>query len=277
MACGELFKTQAFVDGELVGQEADAAERHIAGCTRCQAVCDGAAVLSDEMGRYAQRYAAPDRLRLRVYEALTAADAAELQVGAAPQVPANPATRRRTAWRCKIVTVLRSLKSGAYLGGFMGGLGVSGLAAALLTVALLPPAPDTLADRIVQAHTRALMSGGAIEVVSSDHHTVKPWFAGRINISPPVHDFGAEGFKLSGGRIDKVSGAPAAVLVYQHGLHKIDLFVWADRRQTLPGGATRRGYNTLCWKHHDLDFAAVSDMQSSELATFTNLVRSTQE
>src|SRR5579872_155438 len=152
--------------------------------------------------------------------------------------------------------------------GFAGGVGLSGLAAALIVLAVLPPPPNMLADRIVRAHTEALMSGKAIEVVSSDHHTVKPWFAGKIDISPPVHDFAAEGFKLTGGRLDRVAGAPAAVVVYQHGLHEIDLFVWADRHQTLPGRTTRRGYNTLYWKDQDLDYAAVSDMQASELAAF---------
>jgi anti-sigma factor RsiW len=164
-----------------------------------------------------------------------------------------------------------------FLGGFLGGAGVSGLAAALLALAVLPPAPDALADRVVRAHTLALMSGRMIQVVSSDHHTVKPWFAGRIDISPPVHDFAAQGFKLTGGRIDSLAGQRAAVVVYAHGLHEIDLFVWADRGGRLAGAATRRGYNILGWTHDDLDFAAVSDMQASELATFGSLIRGAQE
>ncbi len=121
------------------------------------------------------------------------------------------------------------------------------------------------------------MSGRTIQVVSSDRHTVKPWFAGKIDLSPPVHDFAAQGFRLTGGRLDKLGGAPAAVVVYQHGKHAIDLFVWADRRQALPGNATRRGYNTLSWKRGDLDYAAVSDMQASELSAFAGLVRSAGE
>ncbi len=92
-----------------------------------------------------------------------------------------------------------------------------------------------------------------------------------------ARDFAAEGFKLTGGRIDTLAGQHAAVVVYEHGLHEIDLFVWADRGGRLPGAGTRRGYNILCWKHDDLDFAAVSDMQASELSTFGSLIRAAQE
>jgi anti-sigma factor RsiW len=275
MDCAEILNTQALIDGELADAEADAAERHIRGCAACQAFCENAATVSDELRSYAQRYTAPDRLKLRVREAL-----AEAAAGAAPasavQTPQVAPRRAWRFWRARNGAASTGRPT-AFFGGFLGGVGVSGVAAAMLVLATLPPTPDAMADRIVGAHTQALMSGPMIQVISSDHHTVKPWFAGRIDLSPPVHDFAAEGFKLAGGRIDKIAGRPAAVLVYQHGLHKIDLFVWADRGERLPGAGARRGYNALCWKRDDLDFAAVSDMQASELATFANLVRTTQE
>jgi anti-sigma factor RsiW len=256
MACAELLRTQAFIDGELTGADAEGAERHVAACADCQAFCEDAAALGDDIRNHAQRYAAPDRLKLRVREAI-----AEASLPAAAQGHIRA----------------RSARWNGVLGGFVGGAGVSGLAAALLMLAAAPPNPDTLADRVVSAHTRALMSGGVIQVVSSDHHTVKPWFAGRIDISPPVHDFAAEGFKLTGGRVDTLAGQRAAVVVYAHGPHEIDLFVWADHGGRLSGARTRRGYHVLSWKHDDLDFAAVSDMQASELATFGNLIRGAQE
>ncbi|MDQ2861184.1 MAG: zf-HC2 domain-containing protein [Pseudomonadota bacterium] len=278
MDCANLLQTQAFIDGELSGPGINAAEQHIAGCAECQGFCENAATLSNEICRYAQRYPAPDRLKLRVLEAVSEADAALADPAAGQSVRDR---RRAPSWRGALSRSAGRLWSrwshGGVMGGFFGGMGVSGLAAALIALAVLPPTPDTLADRIVRAHTEALMSGHAIQVVSSDHHTVKPWFAGRIDISPPVHDFAAEGFKLVGGRIDTIAGRRAAVLVYEHGLHKIDLFVWADHGERLPGAGTRRGYNALCWNKEDLDFAAVSDMQASELATFSNLIRSTQE
>jgi anti-sigma factor RsiW len=265
MACAELLRTQAFFDGELAGPEAEAAERHIAGCAHCQAFCDDAAALSDEIRSHAQRYAAPDRLKLRVREAIAGA------------TPAASPTREARGWPRQLAGAASRARSGVFLGGFLGGVGVSGLAAALVATAVLPPGPIDLAERVTRAHTEALMSGKVIQVASSDHHTVKPWFAGRIDLSPPVEDFAAEGFKLTGGRIDKVAGRPAAVVVYQHGLHEIDLFVWADRGERLPGPGARRGYNAVYWKRRDLDFAAISDMQASELSTFAGLIRRTQE
>jgi anti-sigma factor RsiW len=130
---------------------------------------------------------------------------------------------------------------------------------------------------LVDAHTRALMSGHVIEVASSNHHTVKPWFAGRVPVSPPVADFAADGFALAGGRIDKVAGSAAAVVVYRHGAHEIDLFVWPDRGSRLPASGVRHGYHAVFWKNGDLDFAAVSDMQSNELSRFVELVKGERE
>jgi len=252
MACAETLRTQAFLDGEVAGDEADAVERHIAGCADCQAFCTDVASLSDAIARSVPKHQASADLRRRVTSALDAEDA-EMRAAA----------RRREGrgfWR-----------------GAFSGVGVSGIAAALAVMVMQPPSPAGLADQVTNAHTRALMDGGMIQVVSSDHHTVKPWFAGKIAISPPVRDFPAEGFKLAGGRLDKVAGAPAAVLVYDHGRHKIGLFVWADRGATLPGMTVRHGYRAIYWKSGDLDFAAISDTAASELVNFVKLVRAEPE
>ncbi|MDB5446316.1 MAG: anti-sigma factor [Phenylobacterium sp.] len=257
MSCAERLRTQAFIDGEVVGGEAAAAERHIEGCAECQAFCADAASLSDAIRTSTPRYAAPDHLRRRVLASLAAE--------APPAVdyrlrPAAERVSRRSFWK-----------------GALGGAGVTALAAGLGVLAILPPSADSLADQVADAHTRALMSGRQIAVASSDHHTVKPWFAGRIALSPPVRDFAAEGFKLTGGRLDKVAGAPAAVVVYQHGRHEVELFVWADRGSPLPGDGVRHGYHVMFWKARDLDFAAVSDTAAPELANFVQLMRSQRE
>ena len=256
MSCAELLHTQAFIDGEVVGSEAAAAERHIAGCAECQAFCAEAANLSDAIRTSATRHAAPDHLRRRVQARL----AAEALPGEDRRGRPDVGLSRRSFWR-----------------GALGGAGVTALAAGLGVLAILPPSADTLADQVADAHTRALMSGRQIAVASSDHHTVKPWFAGRIALSPPVRDFAAEGFRLTGGRLDKVAGAPAAVVVYQHGRHQVALFVWADRGSPLPADGVRHGYHLMFWKARDLDFAAVSDTATPELANFVQLVRSQPE
>jgi len=252
MSCPETLRTQAFLDGEVLGDEAAAAERHIADCAECQAFCADVANLSDAIRSAAPRYAAPAGLRRRVRNVLDAEDASRRAAARRPS--------RRTFWR-----------------GAFSGAGVTGLAAGLAVLAVQPPSAASLVDQVTAAHTRALMNDRAIAVASSDHHTVKPWFAGRIAISPPVKDFPAEGFKLAGGRLDKVAGSPAAVLVYQHGRHKVDLFVWADRGSSLPAAGVRHGYRSMFWKAGDLDYAAVSDTAAPELANFVRLVRSEPE
>lgn len=259
MSCPELLRTQAFIDGEVDGLAAEAADRHIAGCAECQAFCEDAATVSDAVRRSASRHVAPAGLRRRVAAALEEAERAD--AGQADWRPAGSArARRRSFWQ-----------------GALGGAGVTALAASLALVAMQPPSAASLVAEVADAHTRALMSGQTIAVASSDHHTVKPWFAGRIAISPPVRDFAAEGFKLTGGRLDKVAGAPAAVLTYQHGRHQIDLFVWADRGPPLPAGGVRHGYHVMFWRSGDLNFAAVSDTAPGELADFVRLVRTEPE
>src|SRR5579872_2296838 len=104
MACAELFQSQAFIDGELTGPEADAAERHIAGCPHCQAFCEEAAALSDQIRSYVPRYTAPDRLRLRVLEAISAADGASN-------------TRRAPIWPRALAQGARTIRSRLFLGG----------------------------------------------------------------------------------------------------------------------------------------------------------------
>lgn len=246
MTCLELLRTQAFLDGELDSAAAAQAERHIESCAECQAFCADAATLSDAIRDQATRYVTPDLVRARIMK--------ELKAESAKPTP------RRGFWS-----------------GVAGGVGISALAAAIAFFAVLPPSAEMLAQSVTDAHTRAMMNGETIQVASSSHHTVKPWFAGRIALSPPVADFQNEGFTLTGGRIDKIAGHRAAVVVYSHGKHQIDLFVWADRGSNLPNESTSRGYHVVFWKKADLDFAAVSDTDKTELKKFVALVQAEPE
>ena len=252
MSCTELLRTQAFLDGELDEKASAEAEAHIRECPECQRFSATAAELSDALQRAPLRYHAPDDLRSRISAALDAEE------------------------RAKIVPLSRRGWSGFWLGA-TSGIGASALAAGFALVAMLPPSASSIADSVAEAHTRALMNGRTIQVVSSNHHTVKPWFAGRVPLSPPVADFATQGFLLAGGRVDQVANAQTAVVVYRHGKHEIDLFVWADRGSSLPYDTTVHGYHTMFWKKGDLDFAAVSDTDSGELHKFASLVRSEPE
>jgi len=249
MSCPELLRTQAYLDGELDGAAALEAERHIEACVECRAAGADAAELSDWVRREAVQHRASDALRGRIEAALDA-----------ESTPRVVPFKRRNFWY-----------------GAASGAGAMAAAASLVFALMLPPSAESLAQAVTDDHTKALMDGHLIQVASSSHHVVKPWFAGRVDVSPPAPDFRQANFILAGGRVDQVAGTRAAVVVYRHGAHVIDLFVWPDKGSALPGNATRHGYHTIFWKSGDLDFAAVSDTERSELEKFVSLVRSTAE
>jgi anti-sigma factor RsiW len=244
MNCRETLQTQAYLDGELIGAEAAAAERHLESCAECQALAAATADLSDAL-RKATRYPAPDTLRHRVAKEL------------------GRETRRspvRSFWR-----------------GAASGVGASALAAGFALFVLLPPSAATLSQAIVDAHTAALTGGKTIMVASSNHHTVKPWLAARAGISPPVVDFAERGFTLAGGRTDEVAGKRAAVTVYAHGNHEVDLFAWPDHGIRLPQAGMSRGFRMAFWKKGDLNYAAVSDVDAAAFQKFIEMAKAQRE
>lgn len=167
-----------------------------------------------------------------------------------------------------------------YLARF-GRIAASHLAAAALGALLLYAGFNRtdLAQRTardaVAAHARALMSESPVQVASSDTHTVKPWFAGRIAFSPLVKDLAASGFPLLGGRVDHVLDRPAAVIVYGRRMHLINLFV--QPAELAAGSASietaHNGYNVVAWRDGGFAFLAVSDLNAVELKEFVRLVR----
>jgi anti-sigma factor RsiW len=132
---------------------------------------------------------------------------------------------------------------------------------------------------ITSDHIRSLIGTHLIDVESSDQHTVKPWFAGKIDFSPPVRDFTDHGFKLIGGRLDYVNGSNVAVLVYRFKNHYVSLFVARERKpQTFPEGSTSayEGYNLVAWNANGLDFWAVSDAAPGALFEFATIQKDEQ-
>jgi anti-sigma factor RsiW len=237
MNCEQELRVQAYLDGELDALDAAAVEAHLENCAACQAQCEAHGDL---------------------HAALTGADYHR----------ASPLLRAR------IEKSLDSEKKARP--GFWAGLssGAGGMAiAAGLALFFVTRAPIGLTDDLVAAHMKALDDGKPFMVASSDHHTVKPWFAGHADVSPPVTDFKAQGFTLVGGRSDHIAGQRAAVTIYRHGLHTVALYAWADTGKALPGDATRKGYHAYYWKQADLDFAAVSDTAPGELRDFVGLVK----
>jgi len=248
MACAEAFRVQAYFDGELDAAEALRIEEHLQHCPECVSALEeldrGRSVL-----RNATYYRAPTSLRT----AVTAAIAAE----AGPRLSGHAGfPRRREFW------------SGAGTGA-----AASALAAALAMFLILPSPSTELANELTGAHLRSLMAGHLIDVESSDSHTVKPWFAGHADVSPPTPDFPEQDYRLIGGRADYVDGRRAAVVVYRHGKHIINVFSWNQQGGSIPSDVTHNGYHMAFWRNGDLVFCAVSDTQLSELDRLVSLIK----
>jgi len=158
---------------------------------------------------------------------------------------------------------------------------LTGLAATLAFVLLVGYAwggararADRLIDEAVTDHVRSLQAAHLMDVASTDQHTVKPWFAGRLNFSPPVTDLAADGFPLAGGRLETIGGAPAAALVFHRRQHAINLFIWPATGAALPARqAASSGYNLESWSRAGLNFLAVSEIPAGELSQFAGLFR----
>lgn len=237
----------AYLDGEADPLARSELEAHLAGCADCRQAVDAARGLSAALRAEAEYFEAPDGL------------AARLAAAAAP-APPRRARPRQAWWRAPALAAL------ALVAMLSGGIGY--------WAAVAVPR-DGILGQVVDAHVRSLLAQHLTDVASSDQHTVKPWFNGRIDGAPPVRDLTVEGFPLVGGRLDYLDGRPVAALVYRHRQHPINLFVWPHRDGSAePALATeRRGYNIRHWQAGDLDYWLVSDLDMAELAQLEALLR----
>jgi anti-sigma factor RsiW len=133
---------------------------------------------------------------------------------------------------------------------------------------------NAIVDQVVADHVRSLLATHLVDIASSDQHTVKPWFDGKIDFAPDVHDFAASGFPLVGGRLDYLVGKTVVALVYQRNKHPINVFIApaTGSSDTSPVSFNRRGYNVLSWVHHDMRYWAISDLNATELRQFVGLL-----
>ncbi|MEO3427355.1 zf-HC2 domain-containing protein [Pelagibius sp. CAU 1746] len=243
MVCDKALLVEAYIDGEVDAAAAVDVERHLVSCAACAARLDGGKALREALRREAPYYRAPAHLRRSL--------AARYGLGAAPPKPAP----FRAA----------PLRPPGLLAGALGGAASMLAVAALAFVLLVPSRGDLLVEDVAAAHMRSLMPGHLLDVESTDRHTVKPWFDGRVDVAPPLGDFPDAGFELAGGRLDYVDGRAVAAIVYRRDKHVINLFAWADDDSRLPAASTRNGYHFLFWRAEGLIFCAVSDVAARDL------------
>nr|WP_294508127.1 anti-sigma factor [uncultured Rhodopila sp.] len=251
--CAEMqLLVQADVDGELSPREAAAVAAHLDHCAACAELQTQLIVLSGRIRQEVPYHKAPDSLRAAILSRVAAP---------AKSTNDNPVPRWRRLLRPGLGPIIP----------FGGGAAV----AACLALLLLVPSAGGLPEAVVSDHIRALQPGHLMDVISTDQHTVKPWFDGRLDFAPPVKDFKAEGFPLAGGRLDYLAERPVAALIYQRRQHLIDLYVWPDdgRRDRGPASGSRSGYNFVHWSEGGMSFWAVSDLGAGELADFARLWR----
>ena len=259
MRCAESLRVQAYFDAQLDPLAADQIERHVEHCVECRALLQDLQEVRAKLRRELQFERAPATLQARISEAL---DRETRRPQGVPQGAPGGLERARGVRRSR-----------PFWMGALGGFGGAAAAAMLALFILMPARPDPMLDELVNAHVRSLMPDHLIDVVSSERHTVKPWFAGHADVSPVVADFESQGYKLVGGRADYFDRQRAAVVVYQHGAHTINVFSWASDESPAARSATRNGYHLEFWKTGNLEYCAVSDTGWEELRGLVRLLK----
>ncbi len=263
MQCAESLRVQAYFDRQVDAVSAAEIERHVEHCSECRELLQDLEKVRTALRSGISYATAPPALRAQVLQSLDAEP--DLAAGQQAVTSATP-RKSRPAWR-----------PGGYGGrGFriaaFSGIGGAALAAAMAFFLVLPTL-SPLSDEIVSAHVRSLMPAHLIDVVSTDKHTVKPWFAGHADVSPAVADFEAQGYRLIGGRADYIDHQRSAVVVYQHGAHLINVFTWAANGTGNLRNTTRSGYHLAFWQQGDIQYCAVSDTGWDELLGLVRLLR----
>ncbi|HTF70067.1 MAG TPA: anti-sigma factor [Edaphobacter sp.] len=249
MSCQEIrVSLDAYIDGELDVTTTLQLESHLSECDSCRRIYERYRQLHDSVRNEIRYFAAPKRLEDRIRGSV------------------RPAGRdqNRSIW-------------GIWFLGWRG-WAIAGSVIVLAVFGTLlfqmtgrTAASEMLAEEVVSSHIRSLMANHLSDVISTDQHTVKPWFSGKLDFAPVVKDLSSKGFPLAGGRLDYIDSRPAAALVYKRHQHTINLFLWpTSESNSNPYKATIKGFNILHWTQSHMAYWAVSDLNAEELIEFAH-------
>ena len=248
----------AHLDGELDLAADLRVQRHIEECPRCVSEYAALRAMRTRLKDEEFRFEAPASLREKIRRAIPASS----QSRSAPQ-RSSAYQAQRGPWMPSAIKFALPMAIGAML-------------ALIIAPRTIGPSLDQrLAGEVVASHVRSLMAAHLMDVASTDQHTVKPWFNGKLDFSPPVSDFAKDGFPLVGGRLDYIDGRQVAALVYQHGKHVINVFMWpsAGAATSAERIETEHGYNVEQMMVAGMNCWVVSDLNQQELDKFAGLLR----
>lgn len=245
--CTELLS--AYMDDELMRDEQQAVREHLATCADCAREEQALALTSRRIKESFMRHSTPDVLKARIRNALAQDDAFTL--------PAPP-VRVRPRWPALAAAGL-----------------ILAIASSALTATLMrqSAARNTLADAVADSHIRSLMPGHLTDVVSTNQHQVKPWFNGRVDLSPAVPNLDSAGFPLAGGRVDYINGRAVPVVTYTRRQHVINVYARPADGRSSSAHESRNGFHMIEWQSAGLDYWVVSDLNSAELEQFIALFK----
>jgi len=235
---------EPYLDGELDASISATVREHLASCPSCEEPQRRLIALRAGIRSQAPYFRAPARLSAQIGTALRGADRQAFTPWRWVAIAASLLLAVSLAWNVTSL-VTRSSRAGLF------------------------------AQNIISSHIHSLMGTHLLDIPSSDRHTVKPWFNGKLDFSPEVRDFATEGFPLLGGRLDYIDGHPAAALVYQRRQHVINVFTWPSSSTSGETELSANGYHAVYWSSSGMTYWAVSDLRAGELRQFVNLYNPT--
>ena len=237
----------AYLDGELSAADTQALEQHLAGCANCRILLDRARALRDGIRVEAQRFTAPAHLEARIRSSLGLGE---------PDKRVSSRSRFAMGWRPMALAAswLIAVLAGGALDHFYGA----------------GDEEDRVSGEVVAADIRSLLADHLTDIASTDPQMVKPWFGGKLSFAPPVADLTAGGYPLVGGRLDYLHERQVAALVYSHGQHAINVFIWPEAGAKPPELRSQQGYAVGYFKQGGMEYWIVSDADPAIVKDFCN-------